>query len=394
MHTGSFTFARPSIGAWVSYGLGTENQNLPSFVVLAPHAPYAGAQTWGCGFPARLPSGTQVVPGPTPIPNVRRRVATDRLQRARAGPASPSRTAVTATARPDDAALEARIRSFETAFGMQQAAPEAFDLSRETRRDAELYGLERGATTGFAWQCLVARRLVERGVRFIEVIDTGSSSNWDSHGDMRGPRAPGEECRSADRRADPRPQAARLARRDAGRLDDRVRPHAVPRVAERQGREHHHQVFSSWLAGGGVKGGIVHGATDEYGIAVAERPRARPRFPRDDPASARLGSRAADFPPRGPRLPTDRRRGSRGSTNSGLMRAAGKRTSEWSMSVQRGRTRFALNLLDLACRHCLPALCAGPKRASASRKRRLRRPSAFRWPVIISSGWPRGRMIH
>ena len=130
IHTGSWTFARPSVGAWVSYGLGTENRNLPSFVVLAPHAPYAGAQTWGADFLPGCHQGLQVVPGPTPIPNVRRRVPTDRLQRLELDLIAESNR-YHRDARPDDAALEAQIRSMETAFGMQRAAPEAFDLSRE-----------------------------------------------------------------------------------------------------------------------------------------------------------------------------------------------------------------------------------------------------------------------
>jgi len=268
IHTGSWTFARPSVGAWVSYGLGTENRNLPSFVVLAPRAPYAGAQTWGSDFLPGCHQGLQVVPGPRPIPNVRRRVATDRLQRLELDLIAEENRRHR-DARPEDAALDAQIRSMETAFGMQQAAPEAFDVARETRATQELYGLERGATTGFGWQCLVARRLVERGVRFIEVIDTGSSRNWDSHVDM------GDHeylAKNADR-----PIAA-LVRdlKQCGLLDEtlvvwttefgRTPYHESPNA---KGREHHHQVFSSWMAGGGIKGGIVHGTSDDYGIAVA-----------------------------------------------------------------------------------------------------------------------------
>jgi uncharacterized protein (DUF1501 family) len=172
-------------------------------------------------------------------------------------------------ARPEEAALEAQIRSMETAFGMQRAAPEAFDVSRETRATQELYGLERGATSGFGWQCLVARRLAERGVRFVEVIDTGSSNNWDSHGDMR----------DHDRLAMnvDRPIAALI--RDLkvrGLLDETLVVWTTEfgrtpyhESANAKGREHHHQVFSSWMAGGGVKGGLVHRASDDYGIAVA-----------------------------------------------------------------------------------------------------------------------------
>jgi hypothetical protein len=269
IHTGSWTFARPSVGAWVSYGLGTENRNLPSFVVLAPHAPYAGAQTWGADFLPGCHQGLHVLPGPTPIPNVGCRVASERLQRLELDLIADANRRH-GTARPEDAMLEAQIRSMETAFGMQRAAPEAFDLSRETRATHALYGLERGATAGFGWQCLVARRLAERGVRFVEVIDTGSSNNWDSHGDMR----------DHDRLAKNVDQPIAALIRDLkarGMLDDTLVVWTTEfgrtpyhESANAKGREHHHQVFSSWMAGGGVKGGIVHGASDDYGIAIAD----------------------------------------------------------------------------------------------------------------------------
>jgi len=183
MHTGSFTFARPSVGAWVSYGLGTLNQNLPSFVVIAPQAPYAGAQTWGADFLPGCHQGTHLTPGPTPIANVRPRTRPDLQQLELDFIARANRRHL--AARPADAALEARIKSFETAFGMQREAPQVFDLSQERAATLALYGLRRGQTSGFGWQCLVARRFAERGVRFIELIDTGSSGNWDSHGTMQ-----------------------------------------------------------------------------------------------------------------------------------------------------------------------------------------------------------------
>ena len=268
MHTGSFTFARPSIGAWVSYGLGTENRNLPSFMVIAPAAPYAGTQTWASDFLPGCHQGTQVVPGPTPIPNVRPLISAEARQRreleliARADRRH-------LTERPADAALEARIRSFETAYGMQAEAPHAFDLAGESDETLALYGLERGQTTGFGWQCLVARRLAERGVRFVELINTGSSGNWDSHGNM-------QEHAGLAKKVD-RPIAGLLTDlKRRGLLEDTLVVWTTEfgrtpyhEQAGHAGREHHHQAFSSWMAGGGVKGGIVHGATDDYGVAVA-----------------------------------------------------------------------------------------------------------------------------
>jgi hypothetical protein len=269
MHTGSFTFARPSIGAWVSYGLGTENRNLPSFMVIAPAAPYAGTQTWASDFLPGCHQGTQVVPGPTPIPNVRPLISVEARQRreleliARADRRHLAEHAA-------DAALEARIKSFETAFGMQNEAPHAFDLSAETDATLALYGLQRGQTTGFGWQCLVARRLAERGVRFVELIDTGSSNNWDSHGNMK-------DHAGLAKKVD-RPIAGLLADlKQRGLLEDTLVVWTTEfgrtpyhEQAGHAGREHHHQAFSSWMAGGGVKGGIVHGATDDHGVSVAQ----------------------------------------------------------------------------------------------------------------------------
>ncbi len=268
MHAGSISFARPSIGSWLSYGLGTVNQNLPSFLVLAPHAPYTGDQAWGNDFLPGCHQGTRVVPGPVPIADVRRR-APARLQDLELKMLR-ARNRDHLAARPGDEALAARIRSYETAFGMQKEAPEAFDLSKESAATLKLYGLERGSTRGFAWQCLVARRLAERGVRFIELIDVGSANNWDAHGDMNThlPLA-----RNVDK-----PIAGLLKDLKArGMLDDTLvvwttefgRTPYNDR-ANAPGREHHHWAFTSWLAGGGAKGGMVHGATDDHGIHVAK----------------------------------------------------------------------------------------------------------------------------
>jgi hypothetical protein len=269
IHTGSWTFARPSIGAWVSYGLGTENRNLPSFMVIAPAAPYAGAQTWGSDFLPGCHQGTHVVPGPTPIPNMRPRISSVELQRLELDLLNQANRRHQEE-RPADAALEARIKSFETAFGMQQAAPEAFDLSGETAATLKLYGVSPGKQSGFGWQCLMARRLAERGVRFIELIDTGSSNNWDSHGNMQDHAA---LAKNVDR-----PIAALITDlKQRGMLDDTLVVWTTEfgrtpyhEIANHAGREHHHQVFSSWLAGGGIKGGIVHGSSDEYGIGPTE----------------------------------------------------------------------------------------------------------------------------
>jgi hypothetical protein len=271
IHTGSFTFARPSMGSWISYGLGSENRTLPSFVVIAPHSPYAGGQVWGSDFLPGAHQGTLVVPGAEPVANIRRRVPSSGLQSLELETLA-RLNARHLAARSGDPRLAARIQSFETAFGMQAEMPEVFDLSREDDATLALYGLPRGGTQGFAWQCLVARRLAERGVRFIELIDVGSSNNWDAHGDM----------------ATHAPLAKNVDQAIAGLLRDLKRrglleetlvvwttefgrtPFNAARDA--RGREHHHWVFSSWLAGGGVKPGTVYGESDELGVRVGRDP--------------------------------------------------------------------------------------------------------------------------
>ena len=271
IHTGSFSFARPSVGAWVSYGLGTLNRNLPSFVVIAPHTPYAGGQVWGSDFLPGAHQGTRVLPGAEPVANIRRRTPTSELQQLELGLLQRMNGRYQAQ-RAADPQLAARMQSFETAFGMQSAMPEVFDFSGETRETFGMYGLEPGSTSGFAWQCLAARRLVERGVRFVELIDTGSSGNWDAHGDMLS-HAP--LARNVDQ------AVAGLLQdlKQRGLLEDtlvvwtsefgRTPFNAAPGAA---GREHHHWVFSSWLAGGGIKGGMTWGESDEHGIHAARDP--------------------------------------------------------------------------------------------------------------------------
>lgn len=268
MHTGSFAFARPSIGSWLSYGLGTENRNLPSFVVIAPAQTYAGSQVYASDFLPGAHQGTLVVPGAEPVANIAPRIPATRQSLELAALARLNERHL--QERAGDPLLAARLRSFETAFGMQMAVPDAFDLSKESDATLAMYGLPRGSTQGFAWQCLAARRLVERGVRFVELIDTGSSGNWDSHGDMM------DHARLAKNVDQP---IAGLIRdlKQRGMLDETLIVWTSEfgrtpfnNTAEAKGREHHNWAFSSWLAGGGVKSGIVHGETDEYGVRVAK----------------------------------------------------------------------------------------------------------------------------
>jgi hypothetical protein len=272
LHTGSWGFPRPGLGAWVSYGLGTVNKNLPSFVVLAPHTPYAGGQLWASDFLPAYHQGTRVVPGKEPIPNVKRRLPAPELQEIELGLLE-AFNKDHLKLREGDPKLAARIKSFETAAGMQAEAPEAFDLSKETDATLEAYGLARGAQSGFGWQCLVARRLAERGVRFVELIDVGASNNWDSHADMAAhvPLA----------KAIDQPIAALLNDLEArGMLKDTLVVWATEfgRTPNKDdtatkgatGRGHQATAFSVWLAGAGVKGGMTYGKTDEYGKNVVE----------------------------------------------------------------------------------------------------------------------------
>src|SRR5436309_1771582 len=173
MHTGSATVPLPSLGAWLSYGLGTFNTNLPSFVVLAEHLPYAGSQVWDSNFLPPVHQGVRIVPGREPIPDLRtpaRSATLAELERTMLRDLNEAH----AKARPGDDALKARSASFETARGLMRVAPEVFDLAKESDRTLELYGLKRGDDRSFAHQCLIARRLIERGVRVVELIDTGS----------------------------------------------------------------------------------------------------------------------------------------------------------------------------------------------------------------------------
>ncbi|MCA9171790.1 MAG: DUF1501 domain-containing protein, partial [Planctomycetales bacterium] len=183
MHTGSFFFSRPSIGSWVSYGLGTVNQNLPSFIALSPQMPYAGTQIFNNDFLPAYHQGVRVIGGPEPIANLTRRTDEAGLQELELGLADVLNNRHLKD-RAGDSSLSARIRSFETAFHMQTDAPEAFDVHQESKATLDLYGLEPGSNNGFGWQCLVARRLAERGVRFLELVDGSSSHNWDQHGNM------------------------------------------------------------------------------------------------------------------------------------------------------------------------------------------------------------------
>lgn len=267
MHTGSFFFSRPSIGSWVSYGLGTMNSNLPSFVALAPQMPYAGTQIFNNDFLPAYHQGVRVVGGKEPIVDLDRRTRQQGLQELELGLADVLNNRHLST-RTADTDLAARIRTFETAYHMQTEATEAFDLNKESDATLAMYGLKRGDNEGFGWQCLVSRRLAERGVRFIEIVDGSSSKNWDDHADMADH---GRKAKNIDL-----PIAGLLRDLKArGLLEDTLVVWTTefgrtPGVDGTKGRGHHSACFSSWLAGGGVKGGLAYGGTDEIASTVTE----------------------------------------------------------------------------------------------------------------------------
>lgn len=269
MHTGSATVPMPSIGCWLSYGLGTFNPNLPPYIVMAEHTPYAGAQVWDNNFLPPYHQGVRIVPGDDPIGDLRSPAKSGSL-------AELERLMLRdvndlhAAARPGDLNLKARMHSFEVARGMMREAPEAFDLGRETAATLAAYGSQPADKTSFSAQCLLARRLLERGVRVVELIDSGSHDNWDAHGDM-------QQHRQKAARVD-QPLAALLRDlRRRGLLDDTLVAICTefgrtPWSDNGKGRNHWHRAFTCLLAGAGVKGGMAFGETDEYGIHVASDP--------------------------------------------------------------------------------------------------------------------------
>jgi hypothetical protein len=271
MHTGSATVPMPSLGSWLGYGLGTFNPNLPPYVVLAEHMPYAGAQNWDSSFLPPHYQGVRLVPGPEPIPDLRspaRSVTLQELEQIMLRDVNE----LHAQQRPDDLNLRARAGSFDTAAGMMREAPQVFDLAGETDATLQMYGLPRGDNKSFAWQCVIARRLVEQGVRVVELIDSGSNNNWDAHGNMQ----------------EHRPKAQRVDRAIAALLKDLKQRGLLSQTLVAvctefgrtpwgatpadKGRNHHARAFTCLLAGAGVKGGTVYGETDEYGISIAADP--------------------------------------------------------------------------------------------------------------------------
>ncbi len=268
MNTGEQAFSRPSLGSWVTYGLGSPNQNLPGFLVLSPAQPAQGAPLWSSSFLPAAYQGTLVADMKNPIANLKNSNLSSRQQREQLD-ALRQINDIHLHQREEDSRLSARISSFELAYRMQTEAPEAFDADHESEATKKMYGLDDGVTETFGRQCLLARRLVERGVRFVQVYHTqtikrASCQLWDQHGGLRSGLR--ENCAATDK-----PIAGLLQDlKSRGLLEDTLviwggEFGRTPTAENNDGREHHPFGFTMWMAGGGVKGGIVHGATDEFG---------------------------------------------------------------------------------------------------------------------------------
>ncbi len=279
MNTGFIRQGYPSLGSWVTYGLGSQNQNLPGYVVLLDHrgGPISGPPNWASGFMPATYQGTQFRTNGDPIlflePPEGVTQAQQRQQLDLLAKLNEMRAGKLEAASPDNSELMSRIASYELAYRMQSTAPEAVDLSRETAETKKLYGLDNPATEKFARKCLIARRLIERGVRFVQVYSGGghNDENWDAHGDVD----KNHELHAGETDQPMYALITDLKRR--GLLDETLVAWAgefgrTPTSQNSKGRDHSPRGFTTWMAGGGVKGGQVIGATDEFGYAAVENP--------------------------------------------------------------------------------------------------------------------------
>lgn len=270
MNTGSVFGGRPSLGAWVSYGLGTENRNLPGFVVIKDTESMVvnGVRCWGAGFMPAQHQGILFESGEQPIRHLKQPKGVSRQrQNAKLGLLNKLNRRHQ-VGRESNSELEARIRSYELTARMQMAAPEAVDLSAEPEHVKALYGMDRKETSVFGRNCLMARRLVERGVRFVQLYH-GAGSKWDSHDNIEPKHS--KLCQAVDR-----PIVGLIQDlKQRGLLEDTLviwggEFGRTPMSEKGDGRDHNPTGFTMWMAGGGVKAGSVIGATDELGLHAVE----------------------------------------------------------------------------------------------------------------------------
>lgn len=272
LHSGHARLGRPSVGAWVTYGLGTQSRNFPGFVVVHGGQMFSGGMSnIGSGFLPANYQGSMMLPSAPYLPNLLRQDISAGVQTAKQRVLRQLDQDL-ANSAGENSVIEAAIANHELAFRMQSAAPELFDLSRETAPTKKRYGLEAeyANTRKYGTQCLIARRLVERGVRFIELtINPGNSDRWDQHSDLKNGHA--RNALAVDQ-----PVAALIKDLKArGLLDSTLivctsEFGRTPFAQGTNGRDHNPQGFSMWMAGGGIRGGTVYGATDEYGYRAVE----------------------------------------------------------------------------------------------------------------------------
>ena len=268
----------PSLGSWLTYGLGSENTNLPAYVVMHGKKPRGGDPVWSSGFLPSVYQATALDPRQaTPINNLARPTELTDIQQRSLLDALQIANRRHASTRPFDRDLSARLESFELAYRMQVAAPEAFDVTRETAATQRAYGLERSESKDYGRQCLIARRLIERGVRFVQVFadvakTPGGGVNdvpWDAHSDIS--QNHGTCAASVDQ-----PTGALLSDlKRRGLLEDTLVIYGgeFGRTSDSQGskgRDHNPNAFTTWFAGGGIKGGVQYGASDEFGYKATE----------------------------------------------------------------------------------------------------------------------------
>ena len=271
MNTGSILAGRPSLGSWASYGLGSTNESLPAFVILQDYKNVVGgAKTWSSGFLPATYQGTPFQKEGPPILNLDLPGTVGNQQQRSKLDFLASINRHHADGKAGDNELEARIQSYELAYRMQSEAPEAVDLNAESETTRNLYGMDDEMTAKFGGNCLMARRLVERGVRFVEVY-CGSGSGWDAHRDMEGNH--GKWCKVSDK-----PIAGLLTDLKArGLMDETLVVWGgefgrTPFNEKGDGRDHNPWGFTIWMAGAGVKGGQTIGSTDEIGFRAVDKP--------------------------------------------------------------------------------------------------------------------------
>ena len=269
LHTGSFQFVRPSMGSWVLYGLGSENQNLPGFISLCPPDNVGGAQNYGSAFLPAFYQGTKIGNfnqniKAASLRNLGNQNMSGKLQRRQLDFVQ-SLNRDLLDRKKQSSQIEGVIESYELAFRMQSAVPELMDANDENESTLKQYGINNRATENFGRQCLMARRFAEAGVRFIEI----THGNWDQHRNLNA--ALTRNCAATDK-----PLAALLKDlKERGLLEETLVVWGgefgrTPHIRQDDGRDHNSTGFSFWMAGGGVKGGMVHGATDEHGVAAVE----------------------------------------------------------------------------------------------------------------------------